>query len=782
MLQTGKRKRLQGSCDRCKAKKGDSIEMPNRRCSNCIAMHEECTHIRYKGYQSSLSIQGTKTPQEHVAAITSTSTVYVPSIDPAVSHRILVDVAQYARNLEEKLAALQPQTFVPIAAQSPPTSPETSPSPQTPEREIKTELPISASRHLDSSVTNAPDRFYGHSSSVQFVKAAIKYLDGNTSQVVGVQRPEFWVMQPWEKLNIEIPPQVFPPEDLMKKLIKIFFEQINPLVGILHFPSFHQSVVDGVHFRNHEFGAVILLVCALASRYSDDPRVFVDGAGEHSCGWKYFRQVRPLRATFTSEPSLYELQVICLSVIYMAGTGASPEETWILASMGVRFAQAAGAHDRNTYADKDLLTAELHRRVFWALFTTDTILSAFKGRPIIAKPSDLDVDLPLDCDEELFGTPNPTQAAAKPSASAFFPCLVRLMLIVGRIQSAVYPVNGQSCSEHTVVQLDSTLNKWVDTIPEHLRWDPQQPNLIFLDQSATLYFTYYHAQILIHRPFIPSMRKESTPSTYFPSLAICANAARSCGHVLDVQARRGRGLLHFPSLITALFDSALILLTNVWSIVGNRKPRTDDDFDRAMADAHTCIHVLRLYEKRWRLAGRKYDVLSAILKIGKESLSKMNEDDKDSTASTSASEESFSISASDTGASKRNLETWDSDARKTEHLRSLPILTEELGRLPVYHSFEYDSPYSSSERHYTPSRSTAWLHSNSELIQPNLFSNNNPTLDSVFPSPQRQQNSDGGNSRGSNLHLDPVSYNVPSNHGWQDWSSYTGALDRQRTF
>lgn len=37
-----------------------------------------------------------------------------------------------------------------------------------------------------------------------------------------------------------------------------------------------------------------------------------------------------------------------------------------------------------------------------------------------------------------------------------------------------------------------------------MRWDPNRENSLFFDQSATLYSTYYHVQILIHRPFIPS--------------------------------------------------------------------------------------------------------------------------------------------------------------------------------------------------------------------------------------------------------------------------------------
>jgi hypothetical protein len=112
---------------------------------------------------------------------------------------------------------------------------------------------------------------------------------------------------------------------------------------------------------------------------------------------------------------------------------------------------------------------------------------------------------------------------------------------------------GQQWEQHIVAELDSALNKWIDSVPDHrtystnfgqvltnfrriVRWDPNRENQLFFDQSVSLYSSYYQLQILIHRPFIPSPRKPSPLS--FPSLAICTNAARSCSHVVDIQRQR----------------------------------------------------------------------------------------------------------------------------------------------------------------------------------------------------------------------------------------------------
>ncbi|KAJ7479527.1 fungal-specific transcription factor domain-containing protein [Mycena latifolia] len=775
-VENGKRRKLQGACDVCKRKKVrcDSSEMPGKRCTNCINSQIECTHAspaRLNAGEDPVAAPAltVKTAQEHIATILSPSTVYIPPTD---SHQVLVQIALYARSLEEKLAALQ--TPVPKAL-SPLTVPieEDSPPPEVPAND-DSDPPIRDS--LSGLIPSAkPDLFYGKSSSVQFVKSAIKHIQGNTSIVVGVQRPEFWAIQPWEKLIIETPPLVFPENDLLASLVQIYFEQINPILGILHSPSFRRSVAEGLHFRDKHFGAVVLAVCALASRSSDDPRVFLDGINpEHSCGWKWFRQVRPLRASFSPEPSLYQLQVICLSVLYLAGTSNS-EECWLLAGLGLRCAQGAGAHHRNGYTNMEPLQAELYKRVFFMLMATDTIMNSFKGRPCITHSVDFDLELPVDCDEEYWGIPHAVQPPGKPSTSAFLVAYFPLMIIFGRIQRAVYPVNGQLPFAEMIVELDSDLNKWVDALPEHLRWDPNQENQVFLVQSAALYASYYHAQILIHRPFIPAPGKEPMSNTSFPSLAICANAARSCGHVLDVQTRRGRGLLHHPQVMSVLFDCAVVLLINVWAVVG--KSRTAERYNRATADVQNCVRVLRLYERRWRVAGRKCEIISALLNIGKNTSDapslKRPRDTDGGLPSPDPSGVSFTPPAERpvAGTSRvmfitQQIEALELSIRESDHLFSLPLHTEELGRLPIYDSFDYQFTFK-HDIQYQPQSDPRY--DDTFGLNEQEFSYGVDSPSSLAPDYQTPQG-------GEEIQLD-LSFEIPSSDAWRDWTTYLANVD-----
>ena len=118
-----------------------------------------------------------------------------------------------------------------------------------------------------------------------------------------------------------------------------------------------------------------------------------------------------------------------------------------------------------------------------------------------------------------------------------------------------------------------------------VRWDPSRENDIFFDQSAILYAYYYQTQILIHRSFIPKPDKPSPLS--FPSLAICANAARSCSHVVDAQRRRGSRALYLTSM--PAFSAGIVLLVNIW---GAKKARVRLDLAREMADVHKCMDAL----------------------------------------------------------------------------------------------------------------------------------------------------------------------------------------------
>ena len=82
---------------------------------------------------------------------------------------------------------------------------------------------------------------------------------------------------------------------------------------VIHEPKFRKNVQEGLHYRDPYFAGLVMMMCALSSRDSDDPRVFLPGQDVHSAGWKYFDQVQIMRDTMFDLPGLYELQMYCVS-------------------------------------------------------------------------------------------------------------------------------------------------------------------------------------------------------------------------------------------------------------------------------------------------------------------------------------------------------------------------------------------------------------------------------------------------------------------------------------
>jgi hypothetical protein len=94
-----------------------------------------------------------------------------------------------------------------------------------------------------------------------------------------------------------------------------YFAHINDFYPVLHRPTFARGLVNGLHLRDRGFASIVLLVCAIAARYVEDPRVLSSDASERSAGWNYFNQVPNTRRSLLSPPCLYDMQWHCVRTL-----------------------------------------------------------------------------------------------------------------------------------------------------------------------------------------------------------------------------------------------------------------------------------------------------------------------------------------------------------------------------------------------------------------------------------------------------------------------------------
>ncbi|KII90496.1 hypothetical protein PLICRDRAFT_697043 [Plicaturopsis crispa FD-325 SS-3] len=673
------------------------------------------------------------------------------------------------------------------------------------------------------------DRFFGKSSGFRFVQRVKKMKDEYKGAPCDDpsfprRRARFWNISPWEQ-NPYVSPQPdfsFPDADLISVLVDLYFTRINLYMPLLHRPTFERGIATGLHLRDNVYGATVLVVCALGSRFCADPRVLAEGTDDiNSAGWKWFSQVQSMRKSLFLPPRLYDLQLFSLCVFFLQGA-AAPHAGWIFIGIGVRVAEDMGAHRRRVYGKTLTVEDELWKRAFWVLVCLDRNASATLGRPCAVQDEDFDLDLPANCDDEYWEISddpeqNFKQPAGKPATTDFFICMVKLNQILALALRTIYAIDkskatfgyvGKKWEQTIVAELDSALNKWVDDLPDHLRWDPNREDSLFFNQSASLYASYYHVQMLVHRPFIPSPGKASPLS--FPSLAICTNAARSCSHVVDYQRRRNPEPLPIACSLSAVFSSAVVLLLNIWS--GKRSGLALDPVQE-MSDVYKCMAVLKSAEECWHIAGCLWDVLYELATIGdlpvpysnpvdSRKRSRQSESNDASAYIHTTSPGNFDAAISPNNASAPPMSRPQRSQQYSAvqsmpsplddaSMFSLPIHSDELGRLPLHGNYTLDQIAAEMDFMERVPPVIPANEGNSDTALPSGYDHlfGHDTLGSTPTAPLDNGTMDAfiSNSLGSATHQQQdangfgntdIWSNAPTNNELDDWGAYImGMLD-----
>ncbi|KAG8748600.1 hypothetical protein FRC12_013827 [Ceratobasidium sp. 428] len=390
------------------------------------------------------------------------------------------------------------------------------------------------------------------------------------------RRSQFWTSSKWELAGAEYFDWKeilhLPPPDLFESLIELFFKHVSPQIPIIHEPTLRAQIRAGLHTRDHSFARLMLAICALAARWTDDPRVLHESertateAGDPntsrlSAGVKYFNQIRLLRRSMPKPAVLFDIQTYVLSAI-LVQSSFEPHNAWIIIGLGLRSAQDVGMHRRRVPPPGEMLSVEdeMTKRSFWALLCLDRLAGLQMGRPSAIQDVDLDLDPVVDFPESSWPADSPANPAGLRSA-AYMNCWIRTAQIAGFALQTIFALNKSKIrlgfgspewEAHLVMQIDSDLNAWLENIPPELRWNPLQPDHTLLSQSAMLYAGFYALQISVHRPFIIS-KTGPTSSLYQPSVAIVTSAARMISQITDVVRRRK--VMPGQSLITAAFSA-----------------------------------------------------------------------------------------------------------------------------------------------------------------------------------------------------------------------------------
>ncbi|KAL7280934.1 hypothetical protein ACG7TL_005883 [Trametes sanguinea] len=631
--------------------------MPNKRCTKCISRRAECTYVEpfHKSRYTDSYVENLEQRLRRMEALLDKLNAGAEAKKVIESDVLDIETPQTVDSQTQPTTSPEASTSTSAGISPLAMAPPTPPAPETPDEEDLSDDDVAVQRDIIQGINKlslnpSTLRYHGKSSGWVFIQTTAglrqEYIRQPTPpssndmtplpqgrrlvlidpKISYQYEPQPWLERPF--LDPLLSLQDFPPHDLLWELLELYFRHINDTTPLLHKPTFMQSIREGLHLRHGGFGATVLLACALGSRYSHDPRVLLDGSDSwRSAGWKWYQKVEDMHKSPLAPVQLYDVQICAfidttpgqLMTMYIQGT-TSPQTTWVLIGIGIRKALDVGAHRKSMYKTQPTIEDELWRRAFWTLMFLEIWSSYGLGRPPCIHEEEYDVALPTECDDEYWVNDDPRlafkQPPGKPSTVSFYVTCLRLSKIVAYALRTIFSIrktrtqlgNGdQQWEERIVAQLDSELNKWLDSIPEHLKWDPNREEEVFLRQSATLHASYYTAQIAVHRSFITSRRQSSHA---LASLIICTNAARSCVKVLyQLCQRTGTPLARNAGL---LFSSGLVLLMSMW---GQRRSGRYSSANRDQEYVQQCIDMLKIVEREYHVAERLRDMLRSFLSL-----------------------------------------------------------------------------------------------------------------------------------------------------------------------
>ncbi|KAJ7071863.1 fungal-specific transcription factor domain-containing protein [Mycena belliarum] len=563
--------KLRRSCDFCRQRKSDGYKMPDH-CFNCLAAGRPCTYLQ-------------------------------PRKKRGPKHEEIEDLRRKNASLEAKLRSLsicslcggQPmkstldrESLFTKASGNCRRSSESANN-TCDANHSEDDFPQLSERFHALAIKTTENKYFGTASSFSLVTNAIAETEKYSGRrpVRNSRPPLFWETLPWEKeVYDQRPRYVYPPSDLMAALIALYFEHTHPIMPVLHRPAFEQSVAEGLHLKDPQFGALLLAVLGVSSRYSSDLRVLVSADASLSSGWKFVKQF------------------YCLMTSFSFGT-STPHAAWLYLGLGIRSLQKRGVTHRKHKERRVNSVDELWNRSFWCLFYLDRLVSLFLGRPTGIHTEDYDVDLPLEVDDE-YWKQGFTQPPGNPSVLSYFTCNMRLCEILGDALRLLYASeklktlkgwSGPEWEQHAVAELDSALNNWFDAVPDHLRWNPERTPDVFFAQSVVLYTNYYYIQIAVHN----KQYSRKATSLASSSHSICTSAARSALDIAVVWLKKVRRLPPEPFTMNSVFVSY-------------------ENKDLVRIDVGT--EFLRLTESRWQPGGRLRELLQELKSVDAPLLAK----------------------------------------------------------------------------------------------------------------------------------------------------------------
>ena len=252
-------------------------------------------------------------------------------------------------------------------------------------------------------------------------------------------------------------------------MVDLFFQEWQPLLPVLHRPSFLRVYEDyladpeaGQWHSNKQAIAQLFLIFDI-SALSSSPRT-------KQTSTPYEAQWRKAVQLTSSTSSVSTIQCHVLAQQYYLMKADYPHLTRHRA-IAVAMCHQLGLHQGHRYKGLPILEAETRKKVFWSQYVLDKFTSATTGSPMLLRDQDITTGFPADIDDENISAHGvslslPGELTKISSAIAFF----KVAQILSATLTELYPSGARyELSLEKLHALSDKLDQWSQNLPSHLR-------------------------------------------------------------------------------------------------------------------------------------------------------------------------------------------------------------------------------------------------------------------------------------------------------------------------
>jgi hypothetical protein len=374
----------------------------------------------------------------------------------------------------------------------------------------------------ESVIATSPEIFLGGDSGLHFTQLILNAMNPGGCDRLQAQSFSSPRYQPGETGDTNI--YILPPD--ARELIQLYFEFHHVLSPMFHVPTIFAKfedvfACDPSKRHQHTYTlAIINMICAIATSH----RRFGAETAISQTRKLYDRAMSLAGSTILYDWTIEKIQILLLGARYLQSSNY-PDECWTVLGLAIRIAHGLELH-LPPPDGLDCVTKEVRKRVWYACYVTDQLLSTIYGRPGATSSTAFTTPLPEDLDDDCIQADRLLYPSVQtPSVVSFSLQVARLYKIMETASSLVDPPVDK------LLQLDEAFEAWYAQVPPTFRIYDQ--DTIKDNKALILALRANMVRILIHRHSLMSTLSSLSQGKHTARLAdsLRTNMMQSSRHI-----------------------------------------------------------------------------------------------------------------------------------------------------------------------------------------------------------------------------------------------------------